>query len=222
MPDEWKLQGLVCVPEPAQGIAVTFCPGRVEELSIRIFDVVFATVALLLLLIPIIAVTVLVKVDSPGPVFFVQERLGRFRASFRCIKFRTMFDHAERHTGPICASKNDARVTRIGRFLRRCRLDELPQLLNVLRGDMSIVGPRPIRQYFADQLVAIEPLYDLRFAVKPGITGWAQVKYKYATTPEEELVKYNYDMHYVKNRSLLLNVRIILLTIGDVCGLKGM
>ena len=210
---------LTSAPEPAQGTA--FCPGRVEELFVRIFDVVFTTAALLLMLIPILVVAALVKINSPGPVFFVQERLGRLRVPFRCIKFRTMFDNAEQRTGPVRASRNDARVTGIGRFLRRCRLDELPQLWNVLRGDMSIVGPRPIRRCFADQLVRIDPLYDLRFAVKPGITGWAQVKYRYATTDDEELIKCQYDIHYIENRSLLLNAHIILLTISDIFGLKG-
>lgn len=174
---------------------------------------------------PLFLLTALaVRLDSPGPVFFVQERLGQYRRPFRCIKFRTMCDNAERMTGPTWATSDDARTTRIGRFLRRSRLDELPQLINVLRGEMSIVGTRPIRAFFADQLAAEVPFYDLRFIVKPGITGWAQVKYQYsyASTLKQQIGKFHYDYYYVRNRSVALDLYIMLLTGWVMARMKGM
>ena len=149
-------------------------------------------------------------------MFFVQERLGRHRRPFKCIKFRTMRDNAERDIGPTWSAKDDPRVTRLGRMLRQTRIDELPQLLNVLRGEMAIVGPRPIRQCFADQLAALEPRFDRRFLVKPGLTGWAQVSLDYPSTVEAQLQKLEYDLHYISNRSLWLDLRIMMLTCGVV------
>ena len=127
-----------------------------------------------------------------------------------------MRDNAERDIGPTWSAKDDPRVTRLGRMLRQTRIDELPQLLNVLRGEMAIVGPRPIRQCFADQLAALEPRFDRRFLVKPGLTGWAQVCLDYPSTVEAQLEKLEYDLHYISNRSLWLDLRIMMLTCGVV------
>jgi len=193
-----------------------------EEVLKRSVDIAITVVAIFFLAILMLMIAMLIKLDSRGPIFFTQERLGRFRVPFKCIKFRTMVHNAEQNTGPVWASKYDCRVTRIGHILRKSRLDELPQLLNVLRGDMSIVGPRPIRQFFADQLVVHEPHYDLRFAVKPGITGWAQVKYKYAASIDDQLTKYSYDIFYITNRSLLFDFMIMAETFLIVFGLRGL
>ena len=131
---------------------------------------------------------------------------------FPCFKFRTMCEDAERHTGPIWSHADDPRITRVGRFLRKTRMDELPQLFNVLRGEMSLVGPRPIRQHFADQLAESIPFYDLRFLEKPGLTGWAQVNYGYAASLNEQETKFSYDYYYIKHRSTALDLYIILST----------
>jgi lipopolysaccharide/colanic/teichoic acid biosynthesis glycosyltransferase len=162
-----------------------------------------------------------VRLESQGPALFVQERLGRGRVPFRCIKFRTMGHNAERGSGPVRSHVNDRRITRVGRFLRRSRMDELPQLFNVLKGDMSLVGPRPIRKCFADELAARAPFYDVRFLEKPGITGWAQIKFRYATSPEEEMEKLRFDFFYVQRRSFWLDLSILVETMWVVLSMKG-
>ncbi|MEM7399784.1 MAG: sugar transferase, partial [Pseudomonadota bacterium] len=134
------------------------------------------------------------------------------RVPFQCIKFRTMRADAEERTGPTWASAGDPRITRVGNVLRRSRLDEVPQLINVIRGEMSLVGTRPIRKHFADQLADRLPFYDLRFLEKPGLTGWAQVKYRYAGSFAEQIEKFYYDYYYLKNRRLSLDLYIIILT----------
>ena len=190
---------------------------QVTDLMIqRIVDLIVATTALVAVGVAMLIVAVLIRLDSPGPVFFVQERLGRYRRPFKCIKFRTMRDNAERDIGPTWSAKDDPRITGLGRILRQIRIDELPQLFNVLRGEMAIVGPRPIRQCFADQLAALEPRFDRRFLVKPGLTGWAQVSLDYPSTVEAQLEKLEYDLLYISNRSLWLDLRIMLLTCGVV------
>jgi lipopolysaccharide/colanic/teichoic acid biosynthesis glycosyltransferase len=154
-------------------------------------------------------------------VLFVQERLGCWRRPFSCLKFRTMCQDAERLTGPVWAAANDPRITRVGWFLRKSRMDELPQLINVLRGEMSLVGTRPIRGYFAEQLADIIPFYDLRFLEKPGLTGWAQVKYRYSSSFTEQIEKFYFDYYYVRNRSLALDLYIMFLTVAVVVRMKG-
>jgi len=180
----------------------------------RTFDV--ATSALLLLLAsPVFGlIALLVKLDSKGPVFYRQERVGLDGKPFRLIKFRTMQANAENQTGPVWAQKNDPRKTRVGGFLRRFSLDELPQLINVLRGDMSIVGPRPERQHFVDQFKNEIPKYLDRHTVKTGMTGWAQVNGLRGNAPIEERTKY--DMYYVENWSLVFDLKIILKTVRAV------
>jgi exopolysaccharide biosynthesis polyprenyl glycosylphosphotransferase len=185
----------------------------------RVFDVV-ASFVLLVLMAPVMAaIAVAIRIDSPGPVVFSQERVGLRGRRFMVHKFRSMRQDAERQTGPMWAKENDDRITRLGAFLRKCRLDELPQLWNVLRGEMSFVGPRPERPYFVELLKNKIPYFDLRHYVKPGITGWAQVRYRYGASVEDAYHKLEYDLYYAKNPSVRLDLLILVLTIGVV--LKG-
>ena len=187
----------------------------------RIFDIVFSVLGLLcaLPLFPFIAL--LVKLDSPGPVFFRQTRVGVGEKDFQVLKFRTMREDAERGTGAVWAQQNDPRVTRLGNLLRKTRLDEIPQLINVLKGDMSFVGPRPERPEFVKKLQEIIPYYSKRHFVKPGVTGWAQVKYRYGASVEDSLEKLRYDLYYIKNYSLLLDFQILLETVKVVLFSRG-
>jgi sugar transferase (PEP-CTERM system associated) len=174
---------------------------------------------LFLPLIPLIAI--LIKLDSPGPVFHGQERVGRHGKTFTLWKFRSMRRDAELLTGPVWASAVDNRVTRVGRILRRTRLDEVPQLYNILKGDMSLIGPRPERPHFVQQLSDIIPFYGLRHAVKPGITGWAQTNYRYGNTIEDSIEKLQYDLFYIKNMSFMLDAVVIFDTVKTVLVRKG-
>jgi lipopolysaccharide/colanic/teichoic acid biosynthesis glycosyltransferase len=187
----------------------------------RILDVVLASAGLALLAPLFCLIALAIKLDSPGRVLLVQDRLGRRRVPFGCLKFRTMCEDAERHTGPVWATPDDPRITRVGRFLRQSRIDELPQLINVLRGEMSIVGTRPIRHYFAEQLAGLIPFYDVRFLEKPGLTGWAQVKYQYSSSFTEQIEKFYYDYYYIRNRSISLDLYIMLLTVAVMVRMKG-
>lgn len=176
---------------------------------------------LLVLLLGIIAVPVClltalaIKLESKGPVFFKQLRTGRYNKEFEVIKFRSMQVDAEKD-GAKWAHKNDARVTRVGRFIRKTRIDELPQLINVMKGEMSLVGPRPEREVFIKDLEKVIPYYRFRHAVRPGITGLAQVKYPYGASVEDAEWKHRYDMYYIKHRRFWLDVKIIFLTIKVV------
>ena len=157
-----------------------------------------------------------IKLDSPGPVFFRQERVGNKERLFNLCKFRTMGQDAEKGTGAVWADKNDPRVTRLGRFFRRSRIDEIPQLFNVLRGEMSFVGPRPERPEFVEKLKLVIPYYSKRHFIKPGLTGWAQVRYSYGSTVEDAVEKLRYDLYYVKNICPFLDTLIFLETIKVV------
>lgn len=159
---------------------------------------------------------VLVLFISGSPVFYSQERVGFQEAPFKLIKFRTMVKGAEDKQGPQWAQKDDARVTSIGRFLRKLRLDELPQLINIIRGDISFVGPRPIRRHFANIIEEQVPFYSLRFTVKPGLTGWAQVHYDYGGSVEGHIEKFQYDLYYIKHTSLFLDLFILIKTLQTV------
>jgi len=187
----------------------------------RLVDFLLAIVGILASCWLMLIVALLIYYDSPGPVFFVQQRLGRHRRPFACIKFRTMRADAERDTGPVWAARQDSRVTRVGRILRSTRLDELPQLFNVVRGEMAIVGPRPIRKHFADHLSALDRRFERRFEVKPGLTGWAQVSLDYPSTDEAQLEKLEYDLYYINHRSLWFDLRILLMTCGTIVMRKG-
>jgi lipopolysaccharide/colanic/teichoic acid biosynthesis glycosyltransferase len=158
-------------------------------------------------------IVLVIKLSSPGPVFYRQRRVGRDGIVYYCYKFRTMRADAEADTGPTWAGDDDPRITSVGRFLRQSRMDEIPQLWNVLRGDMSLVGPRPERPEFVDTLSKEIPYYHLRHAVRPGITGWAQIRYKYGSSIEDAKEKLRYDLFYIKNMSAGLDLLIFLQTI---------
>jgi sugar transferase (PEP-CTERM system associated) len=185
---------------------------------------IMASLTLLLLFFPVILVLmVLVKLDSKGRIFYRQERVGQDGHVFALWKFRSMVEDAEDATGPVWSTgtKADPRVTRIGKFMRKIRLDELPQLFNVLRGDMSFVGPRPERPHFVQQLTETIPFYSLRHIVKPGLTGWAQVNYGYASSLDHTVEKLQYDLFYIKNMSWFLDGLIMLETIKTVLVKEG-
>ena len=187
----------------------------------RIFSLALS-LALLILFAPVILVLVaLIKLDSKGPAFYRQERVGQDGRNFTLMKFRSMYTDAEAKSGPVWCTQDDPRVTRMGRLMRRTRLDELPQLFNVLRGDMSFVGPRPERPHFVQQLAESIPYYPLRHIIKPGITGWAQIKYGYANSLEHTIEKLQYDLFYIKNMSWALDTLIVLETIKTVLVRKG-
>jgi exopolysaccharide biosynthesis polyprenyl glycosylphosphotransferase len=172
---------------------------------------------MLVLLLPLIAITALaIKLESRGPVLFSQERVGEDEEIFTVYKFRSMRVDAEKECGPVWADENDPRITRVGRIIRKLRIDELPQLWNVLKGDMSFVGPRPERPFFVEKLKNIIPFYSERFTVKPGITGWAQIKYPYGATEKDALEKLNYELYYVKNMSLVMDLIVIFQTVKIV------
>ncbi len=180
---------------------------------------VIASLGLLLVLSPVLLVAALgILLSSPGPVLLRQERVGKGGKAFSVVKFRTMKQDAERETGPVFARENDPRVTAFGRFLRLLRIDELPQMFNVLKGEMSLVGPRPERPVFVEEFSRKVPGYALRFLVKPGMTGMAQIYGTYETTPENKL---RYDLAYIRNQSFLLDLRLLFLTFKLMLGRKG-
>ena len=187
----------------------------------RMFDLL-ASGVLLLLAAPLLGVlAVLIKLDSEGPVFYSQERVGRLGKVYKVYKLRTMRRDAEKLSGPVWASQRDPRVTRLGAFLRKARLDEIPQAWAVFKGDMSFVGPRPERPFFVQQLKAQIPFFGLREAVKPGITGWAQIRYPYGATVEDARNKLEYDLYYVQHQSLFLDLMICFHTFKTVLFGRG-
>jgi exopolysaccharide biosynthesis polyprenyl glycosylphosphotransferase len=186
----------------------------------RLIDIGVAFV-LLLLTAPILLFTALaIKFDSKGPVFYSQERVGLYGRRIMIHKFRSMFTDAEKD-GPQWAKKNDSRITRVGRWIRKMRIDEIPQLLCVLKGDMSMVGPRPERAVFIDKLKNEIPMYMTRLKIKPGLTGWAQVRHHYDNSIEDVRKKLSYDLYYYENMSLLLDIQILFRTIYVVLTGKG-
>ncbi len=187
----------------------------------RLTDILLAAIALIILSPLIGMIALLIKIDSPGPVFYTQKRVGFRGKKFSLIKFRSMIEDAEKYTGPVWAKKDDKRITRMGRIMRPFRLDELPQLINVLKGDMSFVGPRPERPHFVSKFVKQIPLYPLRHTVHPGITGLAQVKYSYDRTIEDVEKKLEYDLEYINNISLRMDLKIFLKTILTVLKRQG-
>jgi exopolysaccharide biosynthesis polyprenyl glycosylphosphotransferase len=166
-------------------------------------------------------IAAMIKLNSHGPVLYRQIRVGKDGRHFKMLKFRSMKTDAEKHTGPVWAGRNDPRVTKVGRFLRRTHLDELPQFLNVVKGDMSLVGPRPERPFFVEKLSKEIPLYKHRHRVKPGITGWAQVKYKYDENIEDVRNKIKYDLFYIENNSWRLDLKILFNTVYVMVAGKG-
>jgi len=187
----------------------------------RIVDFILSCVCMIALS-PVMALIALaIKLDSPGPVFYRQERVGKNGRTFTLLKFRSMRDGAEKETGPVWAGENDERMTWVGKIIRKVRLDEIPQMINVLRGEMSFVGPRPERDHFIEYLKDKIPFYAKRLSVKPGITGWAQIEYPYGASKEDALEKLKYDLYYMKNMSPFLDLVIIFRTLKIVLFGRG-
>ena len=204
------------IAEPIWGVRkVTY-----NEKGKTFADKILSSFFLLLALPVILFVSLLIKIDSPGPVIYCQKRVGKEGRVFRLYKFRSMRTDAEIN-GAVWAKENDQRVTRVGRFIRKCRLDEIPQFWNVLKGDMSLVGPRPERPEFEEELIRKIPYFSLRHAVAPGITGWAQVSYPYGASIEDAVEKLQYDIYYIKNLSLFLDLLILVKTVKIVLFRRG-
>lgn len=198
-----------------------FCQGTLRTLIKRLFDIICASILIILALPLMLIAAVLIVLEDGFPLLYRQERVGLNGRLFNVIKFRSMRRDAEKDGKPIWAQAKDNRVTRIGQIIRKLRIDELPQLFSVLKGDMSLVGPRPERPFFVDQLTKEIPFYAVRHSVKPGVTGWAQVRYHYGATVEDSAEKLQYDLYYVKNHSLFLDLVILFETVGVVLTGKG-
>ena len=198
-----------------------FSQGAVRSLVKRVFDI-SASLILLIVAAPVMVVTALaIGLETGFPLLYRQERVGYNGRLFNVIKFRSMRQDAEKHGKPVWATSSDDRVTKVGRIIRKLRIDELPQLYCVLKGDMSLVGPRPERPFFVDQLTREIPFYAVRHSVKPGLTGWAQVCYHYGASTEDAAAKLQYDLYYVKNHSLFLDLVVLFETVGVVLTGKG-
>ena len=194
---------------------------RIRRLLKRSTDLILSFGMLICISPLILLVAILIKIDSRGGVIFSQERVGEKRKIYKVHKFRSMVADAEKISGPVWATDNDERVTRVGRLIRMIRIDEIPQLWNVFKGEMSFVGPRPEREFFVKDLEKQIPYYGQRFSVKPGITGWAQVNYGYGATVEDAIEKLNYEMFYIKNMSFWMDLVIVLRTIKIVLFGRG-
>jgi sugar transferase (PEP-CTERM system associated) len=197
-----------------------FCASRGTRIAKRSIDLLLSLVSCVVAAPVMLLTAIAVRLDSPGPILYCQERVGENGRTFTLYKFRSMGIDAEQGT-PVWAKDRDDRVTRVGRILRFTRLDELPQLWNVLMGDMSFVGPRPERPFFVQQLAAAIPFYMERHAVKPGVTGWAQVKYRYGASIEDAYEKLRYDLYYVKHLSLVFDLTIAIDTVKVILSGKG-
>ncbi len=203
-------------------LKVIFHPlSRWDRLLKRMIDITISVVALSVLFPILTLISVLIKIDTPGPVLHRQKRVGLRGRQFTLVKFRSMVSDAEKHTGPIWAEKNDKRITRIGKIIRPFRLDELPQIINVLRGEMSFVGPRPERPAFVERFRRNIPFYGLRLTVHPGITGWAQVKQAYDQSFDDVRKKLEFDLEYINNISIQLDMKIFLKTVLTVLKKEG-
>jgi sugar transferase (PEP-CTERM system associated) len=187
----------------------------------RLMDIFFSLIGLILFSPVMLLTAILIKLDSAGDALFKQERVGQYGKPFTLMKFRSMNSGAEEETGPVWAKENDSRITRVGKIIRKLRIDELPQLINVLKGEMSFVGPRPERPYFINKLQQRIPYYTQRLTVKPGVTGWAAVEFQYSSNVEGAVEKLQYDLYYIKNISLFLDLLIILKTIQVILTGRG-
>ncbi len=194
---------------------------RAYEMMKRVSDLIFAFLIGIVSLLFYPLIFILIKTTSPGPIFYRQKRIGQAGKIFKIIKFRTMSQDAEKTTGAVWAISDDPRITKIGKFMRRARLDELPQIWNILKGEMSFIGPRPERPSFVEKLREKIPFYDLRVCVRPGITGWAQIRYPYGASEEDALEKLKYDLYYIKNWSFFFDILILFETIKVVLFGKG-
>jgi len=236
---EWKVAGLQIIEWPAfyekmsgkipvQNLPPSyfvFSDGFQNQFLFKMLSAVssfFVAVVGILLMAPVLLlVPILIKLDSNGPVFYYQKRVGIHNRIFRLIKYRTMVDDAEKETGAVWADSEDSRVTRVGKVLRKYRIDEIPQLINVLKGDMNLVGPRPERPEFVRILEQELPYYKIRHSIRPGITGWAQVKFSYSGTIEESKEKLEYDLFYIKNKTFKLDLYIVFKTVKTLLLAKG-
>ncbi len=196
---------------PPEWIALSegFRRDRLILAAKRVIDVLVAFLGLILSAPLALVAAIAIKSESSGPVFYRQERVGQNEKRFTLFKFRSMAEGAEDQVGPVWAAQNDPRVTRIGAIIRKLRIDEIPQMINVLKGEMSFVGPRPERPYFVEQLKQTIPYYDLRHSVKPGITGWAQISYQYGDSEQDAIEKLQYDLYYIKHMSPVFDLQII-------------
>jgi len=198
-----------------------FHKSKLRTILKRIEDIVISFTMLVILFPFLVIVGIIIKIESKGPVFFSQDRVGQNEKEYMMHKFRSMVADAEKLTGPVWAQNNDTRITRFGKFIRTFRIDELPQLWEVLIGRMSLVGPRPERKHFTGELEKKIPFYSQRFNVKPGLTGWAQVSYEYGASVEDAIEKLNYDLFYIKNMSLSMDFIILLRTVKTVIFGRG-
>jgi len=189
-------------------------------IMVRLFEILFSIIGLLagIILLPLILLGNLL--GNRGKLFYTQERVGKSGMVFNIVKFRTMVKNAEKE-GAVFATTNDSRITPFGKILRKSRMDELPQFINILKGDMAVIGPRPERPVFVNEIAEKMPFYETRHVIKPGLTGWAQVNYSYGETIDDSLIKLQYDLYYIKHRSLFLDVNIIFKTLGTVLLYKG-
>jgi exopolysaccharide biosynthesis polyprenyl glycosylphosphotransferase len=193
---------------------------RMTRMLKRMIDITVASAMLVVSLPVFLLSAVIISFESPGGVFYRQDRVGANGRVFNIIKFRSMYADAEKD-GPVWAAAEDSRITRYGAFIRKTRIDELPQLINVIRGDMSFVGPRPERPVFVSELTQQIPFYSMRHALRPGITGWAQIYYPYGASKEDALRKLEYDLYYIKNLSIGMDLSTIFQTIKVVLFQKG-
>src|SRR6218665_877355 len=189
-------------------------------IMVRFFEILFSLVGIFvgLLILPLIVVGNMM--GNRGKLFYTQERVGKNGEVFNILKFRTMVKNAEKE-GAVFATTNDARITKFGKMLRKSRMDELPQFINILKGDMAVIGPRPERPVFVNEIAEVMPFYETRHVIKPGLTGWAQVNYSYGETIDDSLIKLQYDLYYIKHRSLFLDVNIIFKTLSTVLFYRG-
>jgi sugar transferase (PEP-CTERM system associated) len=198
-----------------------FRQGAVRTIVKRLFDIMCATILILLAFPLMVGTAIAIVIENGFPILYRQERVGLNGRLFNVIKFRSMRNDAEKDGKPVWATAQDDRATKVGKIIRKVRIDELPQLFSVLKGDMSLVGPRPERPFFVDQLTKEIPFYAVRHSVKPGVTGWAQVRYHYGATVEDSAEKLQYDLYYVKNHTLFLDIFVLFETVGVVLTGKG-
>lgn len=187
----------------------------------RLIDIGVSLTTIVLFFPVLLIVAAAIKLESKGSIFYIQERVGYRGKIFKLWKFRSMVADAEKHSGPVWADKNDSRITRMGSVIRKLRIDEIPQMYNILKGDMSLVGPRPEREFFVEKLKKKIPYYALRLKVKPGLTGWAQTKHNYDRSLDDVREKLKYDLYYIENMSLRMDFKIFISTAFVVLGAKG-
>ena len=229
MPDLFEqITGRVPIEHMAQHLWAQVLPSNGHTISYnlylftkRFYDIVFSLIGLTIFAVLLPFLIIAIKLDSKGPILFKQNRVGRGGRIFSLYKLRSMQRDAEKNSGPIWAEKNDPRVTRVGNILRKTRLDELPQLWNVLKGDMSIVGPRPERPEFYAMLSRQIPFYRTRLVTKPGLTGWAQIRYRYGSSVDDALKKLQYDLYYIRHKSLMLDLIIMARTVRIMMTFQG-